>query len=112
MLFLFRLAGHLKKTVGELAADMGWQVDPQSLLFDVIKNELLYWMEFAQLEPFGSAVIDRAHLQSAIWSTGCNKYFPPSDFLPILAPKIDPDSPEQIEKDWANAKLIFAANGI
>lgn len=92
-------------------ADMGQQVDPQSLFFDVLKNELTYWMAYSQLEPFGSAMVDAAKIQSAIWSTATGKDFPPQDFLPNFN-KLDPNSDEQLEKDLATLKVMFGANGI
>jgi hypothetical protein len=95
--------------VRELANDFGWLILPQSFLFQVIKHELTYWMAFSQLEPFGSDLIESAKLQSAIYSVGSKEYVPPSNFLPCLAKEINPDDPEQIEKDWQMLDSLFGA---
>ena len=50
-MFLFRLAGHLGQTVGQL-------------LDNLAPGELEYWMAYWQLEPFGEAAEWLRHAES------------------------------------------------
>lgn len=91
---LFRLAGHLKMTVGELESRMS-------------SRELSEWIAFDRLSPLPDPWTIHGHLCALLWAiSGQKKKAQPADFIPAARPPRRAQSGGEIEarlRTWSAA---------
>lgn len=101
-MFLFRLAGHLKKTVAELEQDLS-------------HREFIEWVAFSKIEPIGDARNDYLFgcLMQTLVSCHSTTKFKLSDFIPDWIAENKPATAEQMINAFAvmGNKVKVVKNG-